>query len=172
MQKEKATMGRARQERRKVVSICESCKSATMDKITSTFSTHFNTMASQKEGGPIGEPKRLKHTLEIGMSDGRGLLVKSASSEIWRDFDLFKWSPLAGPSSSMIFKALTRSYAEPQSVPSSVPIDLEPGTSSLILFVTGWRVRGNPRGPRGSPYWTLQQLRMLCSLSCRKGCAP
>jgi hypothetical protein len=35
-----------------------------------------------------------------------------------------------------------------------------PGTDSLIFSMTGWRTRAKPRGPRGSPCWTPQQLRI------------
>ena len=100
------------------------------------------------------------------MSDGRGLQELSPSLGMKRrDFAWLRWSPLAGPSSSTILRALSRSFGVPHRVPSSryQTLIFKLGTSSLIRSIMGWRVRAKPRGPRGSPCWTPLWLRIVCS---------
>ena len=77
---EKDTLGRARHERRRAVSIWESCRSGSLARDSFTFSTHLEKVKSQKVEGPIGQPWRVKPTLVVGMTGGRGLLEGSASS--------------------------------------------------------------------------------------------
>ena len=69
---EKATLGKARHGRRRAVSICESSMSGNFDRISFTFPTLFNVAVSQKSGGPMGQPNRLKPSLVMGISGGRG----------------------------------------------------------------------------------------------------
>ena len=76
----KETLGRARHERRRAVSIWESCRSDSLARDSFTFSTFVEKVLSQKEEGPIGQPRREKPPLVIGMSGGRGLLEGSVSS--------------------------------------------------------------------------------------------
>ena len=47
--------------------------------VSFTFSTLFNIAVSQKEGGPMGQPNRLKPYLVMGISGGMGLSVVSTS---------------------------------------------------------------------------------------------
>ena len=80
------------------------------------------------------------------------------------DLLLLRKSPRGGPSDSMMERAVASSFSVTQRVPSSRYHALmrRPGTASLIFSMTGWRTRANfrPRGPRGSPCWTQQQLRI------------
>ena len=69
----KATLGRARQDRRRVASICESWRSPSLARISCTFITLLSTVDSQWEAGPMGEPRRSNPPLVVGMSAGRGL---------------------------------------------------------------------------------------------------
>ena len=80
VRREKATLGRARHEQRRAVSICASSMSGNLDRVSFTFTTLFNMAVSQKAGGPMGQPNRLKPSLVMGISEGRGLSVVSASS--------------------------------------------------------------------------------------------
>ena len=105
----------------------------------------------------------------LGGPDGRGLQELSPSLGMKRrDFAWLRWSPLAGPSSSTILRALSRSFGVPHRVPSSryQTLIFKLGTSSLIRSIMGWRVRAKPRGPRGSPCWTPLWLRIVCSPRC------
>ncbi len=105
----------------------------------------------------MGQPRRVKPSLVVGMSEGRGLLEGSASSAMYRsDLARFSLSPRAGPSCSTILRAAAKSSGEPHRVPSSryQALILSSCTSVLILSTIGWRVRAKPRGPRGSPCWT------------------
>ena len=79
-----------------------------------------------------------------------------------RDLHLFRNSPRGGPSNSIIERAMASSCSVPQRVPSSKyhTFMRRPGTDSLIFSMTEWRTRAKPRGPRGSPCWTPQQLRI------------
>ena len=52
----------------------------------------------------MGLPSNKKPSLNTGISDGRGLELKSSLSGMNSvDLDLFRKTSLAGPSSSMIF---------------------------------------------------------------------
>ena len=167
-------LGRERQERRSVISIWESSRSCSLFTAALIFSTLLLTEDSQKFAGPIGEPRREKPDLVIGISVGRGLLELSAFSGIkWRDLDLFNFSPLQGPSISSIFRAHIRSSAQPHKVPSSryQALIIRFRTSLFILSTIGWSVKVKHRGPRGSPCWTPQQLRIVWSPRCRRGWA-
>ena len=66
---EKETLGRAGHDRRRAVSIWESCRSDSLARDSFAFSTRLEKVISQKEG-PIGQPKRVKPTLVVGMSEG------------------------------------------------------------------------------------------------------
>ena len=74
---EKDTLGRARHERRRAVSIWESCRFDSLARDSFTFSTRLEKVKSQKVEGPIGQPRRVKPM--VGMSGGK-LLEGSASS--------------------------------------------------------------------------------------------
>ena len=63
---EKDTLGRARHEHRRAVSIWESCRSDSLARDSFTFSTRLQKVKSQKEEGPIGQPRRVKPTLVVG----------------------------------------------------------------------------------------------------------
>ena len=88
----KATFGSARHDLSSVVSNCESSRSGSLDKAAITFSTLFNSVASQKEGGPIGDPSRLKPSEVVGMSDGRGLQELSSSLGMTRRDFASSWT--------------------------------------------------------------------------------
>ena len=77
-------------------------------------------------------------------------------------FALVRKSPRGGPSDSMMERDVASSFSVPQRVPSSryQVLMRRPGTDSLIFSMTGWRTRVKPRGPRGSPCWTPQMLRI------------
>ena len=80
VRREKATLGRARHEWRRAVSTYVSSMSGNFDRVSFTFPTLFNMAVSQKAGGAMGQPNRLKPSLVMGISGGRGLSVVSASS--------------------------------------------------------------------------------------------
>ena len=69
---------------------------------------------------PIGQPRREKPILEVGISVGRGEVEMSASAGVCkRDFPRLRWSPTVGPSLSTMLRAaaklaggLTPSYCE------------------------------------------------------------
>ena len=67
----KATLGRERQERRIVVSICESCRSASLVSVLCIPLILSETAATQCDGGPMGHPKRLNPPLVTGISSGK-----------------------------------------------------------------------------------------------------
>ena len=67
---------RARQERRRIVSIWESSRSGSMAKQSLTFSTLCRRKASQKAAGPTGQPRREKPPLMRGIFYRRGLGVE------------------------------------------------------------------------------------------------
>ena len=137
-----------------------------------TFFTLPRTVEAQKVGEPMGQPSRTKPSLVTGMSDGRGLRPKSSSLGMKsRDFALFRFSPLVGLSSSMMLIAFIKSSGDPQRVPSSRYHTLirRLGTSRLIRSTIGWRAKAKPRGPKGSPCWTPQQLRIVWSPRCSIG---
>ena len=74
----KETFGRARHERRSVDSSWESPSSCRAPREVLTLVTLFWNTCSQKEGGPIGQPRREKPQRVTGMSDGSGDWVASA----------------------------------------------------------------------------------------------
>ena len=102
----------------------------------------------------MGQPRREKPQRVVGISDGRGEHEASASSGIKRrDLLLLRRSPRAGPSLSTIWRAAARSSGGPTRVPSSryQAFKARPGTSALMRSMMEWRVKANPRGPKGSP---------------------
>ena len=70
MRRAKAIMGRARHDRRRVVSICESWRSLKLAKVSE----------SQCEAGPTGDPNNLKPPLVTGISGGKALLEREESA--------------------------------------------------------------------------------------------
>ena len=54
------------------VSIWESCKSHSRSKMFCTFLTRRSTVASQKDEGQMGKPRRSKLSLAMGISAERG----------------------------------------------------------------------------------------------------
>ena len=102
----------------------------------------------------VGHPRRVKPRRAMGMSERRVDWEASASGGMNnKDLLWFTCSPRAGPSSSTMRRATARSSGEPTKVPSSIYQALRerPGTSALIFSMNGWRVRANPKGPKGSP---------------------
>ena len=172
MRRTKETFGRARHERRSVDSSWESPSSCRAPREVLTLVTLFWNTCSQKEGGPIGQPRREKPQRVMGMSDGSGDWVASASSGMKsRDLPLLRWRPTDGPSRSMMCSAVARSYGWPMRVPLSryQVLRARPGTLALICSTMGWNVRAKPRGPSGSPCCTPWQLWMLFSPRWRRG---
>ena len=80
MRRENAILGRARHDRRRVVSICESWRSLKLAKVSRIFSTLCSTVDSQCEAGPTGEPNNLKPPLVTGISGGKALLEREESA--------------------------------------------------------------------------------------------
>ena len=109
----------------------------------------------------MGLPSRTKPSLHIGISEGRGLVKERSAGGMYKRHLLrLRCRPREGPSASMMERALSKSAGGPHSVPSSRYQQLirSPGTSCLIRLIIGFRARAKPRGPKGSPWWTPQQL--------------
>ena len=140
MRRAKATLGSERQDLRRVVSICESSRSGKQERAVSTFLTLLRITDSEKEGDPMGDPRRTKPSDVVGISGGRELVAREAPSGInKRNLALFRWRPRAGLSLSMMVRAAWRSLAEPHRVPSSryQALMTNPGTYSLIFLTRG-----------------------------------
>ena len=139
----------------------ESCMSRNTPKDSLILPTLTWSTSSQKEEGPIGQPRRQKPPRTTGTSGGREEEEASQSLGMKRrDFSLLRWRPTEGPSDSTMWRAAERSPGGPTRVPSSryQAFKAREGTSALIRSMIGWRVRANPSGPRGSPCCTPQQL--------------
>ena len=99
---------RARQERRRVISIYESSRSWSLDTADLIFYTLFMVVSSQNTGGHTvhvwGHPaSRTQIRLNMGALGGMVLQEALASLGTKRsDLALLSFNPLAGPSSSMI----------------------------------------------------------------------
>ena len=125
------------------------------------FPTLSWSTSSQKEEGPIGQPRRQKPLRVTGTSDGKVEREESQALGMKRrDLPLLRWRPIEGPADSTMWRAAERSWVEPTRVPSSryQAFRSREGTSALIRLMMGGRVRVNPSGPRGSPCCTPQQL--------------
>ena len=113
---EKDIFGKARQDFKSVVSICESCRSDKKVRVCLSFVIVFRSRELQKEAEPIGKPSKTRPSLVIRISGGSGessLGIKS--NELLR----FRERPYVGASSSMTDRAKLRSSGEPQRVSSS-----------------------------------------------------
>ena len=80
-----------------------SCKNP---RVAFTFDTRLRKTSSQKEGGPMGQPRRVKPRWVMGISEGREEQEASAPSGMnSKDFVLLslRWSK--GPSDSMMLRA-------------------------------------------------------------------
>ena len=111
----------------------------------------------------MGQPRRQNPAQVTGTSGGRG--DREATQSLGtkrRDLPLLRWRPTGGPSVMTMWSAAERSLGRPTRVPSSryQAFKARLGTSALIRSTMGWRVKANPSGPRGSPCYTPQQLRM------------
>ena len=140
MRRAKATLGTERQDLSRVVFICKTNRSGKQERAVSTFLTLLRITVSEKEGDPMGDPRRTNPSEVVGISGGRGLLAGEAPSGIYkRDLALFTWRPKAGPSLSIMVRAAWRSLAEPHRVPSSryQALMTNPGTCSLIFSTRG-----------------------------------
>ena len=126
------TLGKARQLRSRVLSICESCRSASLETISCTLHILFRKEASQNSAGPTGVPSKSNPPEATGTSQRDGWEILTPSVVWMRHLDLFRCRPCSGPSFSMRVRAAAMSLTEPQSVPSSryQALTRRPGTSA------------------------------------------
>ena len=105
----------------------------------------------------MGQPRRVKPRLVMGISGGRGEQEALAFSGMnSKDFVLLSLRPSDGPSDSMMLRVAAMSCGEPTKLPSSKyhAFRVRLGNTALMCSTLGWRVRVKPSGPRGSPCCT------------------
>ena len=141
MRRAKAILGRARHDRRRAVSICESWRSMKLVKVSQIFSTVCSTdyIHSVIEARRTGDRNNLKPPLVTEIPEGRHLLK---TAEICP----FSNNPRRWPSASIISKVARRSVVEPQRVPSSRNQVLIRRSGTFGLFDNGEQNPGAPRG--------------------------
>ena len=115
--------------------------------------------SSQKLGRPMGQRRREKPRLVVGMSDGRGDWDVSASSGIKRrDLLLLRGRAIPLHNEKSSSKILRRAH---QCAIIKIPgIQCESRKLTLIFSMRRWRIKAKPSGPKGSPCCTPQQLRI------------
>ena len=151
----KAIFGRLRQERKRVVYICESCRSCRLTSISWILLTLLQTEDSRKLGGPTGEPRSSNPSLVVSTPGGNTWSGRVASAGTnRRDLLLFKRRPREGPWDSIIVRAEQMSLGDSHKVPSSryQALISKPGTSLLICSTTGWQSTRDPRGHPAEPH--------------------
>ena len=79
----KTNLGSDKHKRKRTYSICESSNFGKRFNIPWILFTPFRVCEEQKEGDPTGAPKRTKPSLPMGISEERGLLVRSATTKTY-----------------------------------------------------------------------------------------